>query len=64
MYEFFSSFAQTGGLIYFVACFAGALAYALWPRNQAKFDAAANAPLSESDAPVTSGQNEDGIHVR
>ncbi|MAK65304.1 MAG: CcoQ/FixQ family Cbb3-type cytochrome c oxidase assembly chaperone [Maricaulis sp.] len=64
MYETLSTFAQTGGLLIFVLLFAGVLAYALWPRNQAKFDAAANAPLSESDAPVTSGQNEDGIHVR
>ncbi len=47
MYEALSSFAQTGGLIYFVLMFAGALAYALWPRNQEKFDAAARLPLSE-----------------
>jgi cytochrome c oxidase cbb3-type subunit 4 len=49
MYEFFSSFAQTGGLIYFVACFAGALAYALWPRNQETFDRAAHMPLSDKE---------------
>jgi len=49
MYEALSSFAQTGGLIYFVACFAGALAYALWPRNQSTFDAAANLPLSDKE---------------
>ncbi|MDJ0921599.1 MAG: cbb3-type cytochrome c oxidase subunit 3 [Henriciella sp.] len=47
MYEFLSSFAQTGGLIYFVVMFACALAYALWPRNQEKFDAAARLPLSD-----------------
>lgn len=49
MYETLSSFAQTGGLIYFVAVFAGALAYALWPRNQETFDAAARLPLSEKE---------------
>ncbi|MEL6285188.1 MAG: cbb3-type cytochrome c oxidase subunit 3 [Pseudomonadota bacterium] len=49
MYEFFSSFAQTGGLVYFVLMFAGALVYALWPRNQSKFDAAAHLPLSDEE---------------
>ena len=47
MYEFLSSFAQTGGLVYFVLMFAGALVYALWPRNQEKFDAAARLPLED-----------------
>ena len=47
MYETLSSFAQTGGLIYFVLMFAGALTYALWPRNQDTFDRAARLPLSE-----------------
>ncbi|MEP1143737.1 MAG: cbb3-type cytochrome c oxidase subunit 3 [Henriciella sp.] len=47
MYEFLSSFAQTGGLIYFVLMFLGALTYALWPRNQETFDAAARLPLNE-----------------
>ncbi|MEM9939660.1 MAG: cbb3-type cytochrome c oxidase subunit 3 [Pseudomonadota bacterium] len=47
MYEFLSSFAQTGGLIYFVLMFAAALTYALWPRNQETFDAAARLPLSD-----------------
>lgn len=47
MYEILASFAQTGGLIYFVLMFMGALAYALWPRNQEKFDAAARLPLDD-----------------
>lgn len=47
MYEALSSFAQTGGLIYFVLMFIGALAYALWPRNQETFDRAAQAPLKD-----------------
>jgi cytochrome c oxidase cbb3-type subunit IV len=47
MYEALSSFAQTGGLIYFVLMFAGALAYALWPSNQSGFDEAAQLPLSD-----------------
>lgn len=47
MYEFLSSFAQTGGLIYFVLMFAAALTYALWPHNQETFDAAARLPLND-----------------
>ena len=47
MYEALSSFAQTGGLVYFVLMFAGALIYALWPSNQETFDCAANSPLED-----------------
>lgn len=47
MYESLSSFAQTGGLIYFVVMFVGALIYALWPSNQSKFDRAAQSPLDD-----------------
>ncbi|MBB37180.1 MAG: CcoQ/FixQ family Cbb3-type cytochrome c oxidase assembly chaperone [Hirschia sp.] len=47
MYEVLSSFAQTGGLIYFVVMFGCALAYALWPSNKSKFDDAAQLPLSD-----------------
>ena len=46
-YQTLSGFAQTGGLLYFVAMFAAVLAYALWPRNRGRFDAAAHMPLSE-----------------
>ena len=49
MYEILSSFAQTWGLLLFVVLFLGALIYALWPKNQARFDNAANAPLTEAD---------------
>ena len=49
MYEILSSFAQTGGLIYFTVLFAGVLVYALWPRNQEKFDAAAQLPLIDKE---------------
>ncbi|MEM0985245.1 MAG: cbb3-type cytochrome c oxidase subunit 3 [Pseudomonadota bacterium] len=47
MYEILASFAQTGGLVYFVLMFAGALLYALWPKNKATFDQAARAPLDD-----------------
>ncbi len=46
-YKILSEFAQTGGVLYFVALFAGALLYALWPSNRERFDAAARLPLSE-----------------
>lgn len=49
MYETLSSFAQTGGLIYFVVMFAVALTYALWPSKQSTFDAAARMPLEEGN---------------
>ena len=47
-YDTLSSFAQTWGLLLFVVIFAVVLAYALWPRNQKKFDKAARMPLDEN----------------
>jgi cytochrome c oxidase cbb3-type subunit 4 len=64
MHETLSNFAQTGGLLIFILLFAGVLAYALWPRNQAKFDAAARTPLEETDKPETADHNKDETHVR
>ena len=46
-YRTLAEFAQTFGLVYFVALFAVVLAYALWPSRQKEFDAAANVPLRE-----------------
>ena len=46
-YQTLAAFAQTGGLLYFVILFAIAALYAFWPRNRARFDAAAHMPLSE-----------------
>jgi cytochrome c oxidase cbb3-type subunit 4 len=46
-YEILAAFAQTGGLLYFVALFAGIVVYAFWPRNRPRFDEAARMPLSE-----------------
>lgn len=58
MYEILSSFAQTWGLLLFVMLFLGALAYALWPKNQDRFDKAAQAPLNESDTPLDAAQGD------
>lgn len=49
-YDAVANFAQTWGVVYFALLFAGVLTYALWPRNQAKFEAAARLPLEDEDA--------------
>jgi cytochrome c oxidase cbb3-type subunit IV len=46
-YQILAGFAQTGGLLYFVALFVGIAIYAFWPRNRVRFDEAACLPLSE-----------------
>ena len=48
-YESMAHFAQTWGLVYFVAIFAVVLIYALWPGNQKKFDEAAHIPLDDEE---------------
>jgi cytochrome c oxidase cbb3-type subunit 4 len=46
-YDILAAFAQTGGLVYFVALFLCVALYAFWPRNRSRFDEAARIPLSE-----------------
>ncbi len=46
-YKFLAWFAQTWGLVYFVAIFLAVLTYALWPANKEKFDDASRIPLRE-----------------
>jgi len=48
-YQSFAQFAQTWGLVYFVALFMVILAYALWPSRarQKQFDESARVPLRE-----------------
>ena len=41
----FAAFAQTWGLVYFVAMFLAVVVYALWPKNRKRFDDAARIPL-------------------
>lgn len=48
-YEGLSSFAQTGGTVYFAAIFFVVLVYALWPRNGARFKRAAELPMKEKE---------------
>ena len=46
-YDWLSDFAQSAGTLYFFVFFLGILAYAFWPKNRARFDAAARMPLRE-----------------
>ena len=46
-YQAAAEFAQSWGLIYFVAIFSLVLIYALWPSRQKQFDDAARIPLQE-----------------
>lgn len=48
-YQEIASFAQSWGILYFGLLFAGALVYALWPRNKRTFDEAARVPLREDE---------------
>jgi cytochrome c oxidase cbb3-type subunit IV len=47
MTDFISHFVATAWTPVFVAIFIAILAYALWPKNQTKFDDAARMPLRE-----------------
>ena len=46
-YRAAAEFAQTWGLVYFLAIFAVVLAYALWPSRKQQVDEAARIPLQE-----------------
>jgi cytochrome c oxidase cbb3-type subunit 4 len=46
-YKMLAEFAQTWGLLYFVAVFSAVLIYALWPSSRTRFDDAARIPLRE-----------------
>jgi cytochrome c oxidase cbb3-type subunit 4 len=46
-YKLLAEFAQTWGLLYFVAVFLSVIVYALWPSRQRQFDDAARMPLRE-----------------
>jgi cytochrome c oxidase cbb3-type subunit 4 len=46
-YEMLSHWVASWGFIYFALIFAGAIFYALLPRNRETFDKAARVPLDE-----------------
>ncbi|MFT5538848.1 MAG: cytochrome c oxidase cbb3-type subunit 4 [Alphaproteobacteria bacterium] len=49
-YEDIARFAGTWGLLYMIVLFAIGVAYALWPKNRAKFERASRRALDD-DAP-------------
>ena len=46
-YATLAQFAQSAGVLYFLAIFLAVLVYALWSGNREKFDRAAKMPLRE-----------------
>jgi cytochrome c oxidase cbb3-type subunit 4 len=48
-YDTLATFARSWGAVYLMVLFLGVVAYALWPRNKAKFDRAARMPLDEDE---------------
>ncbi|MEM7728575.1 MAG: cbb3-type cytochrome c oxidase subunit 3 [Pseudomonadota bacterium] len=52
-YDQIAHVIKIGGTVAFTAVFVGAIVYALWPRNRAKFDRAAQMPLHDDDGPDT-----------
>ena len=46
-YKMLAEFAQTWGLLYFVAIFLIVLTYTFWPSRKSTFDEAARMPLRE-----------------
>ena len=50
-HEFALWLSKTVGLFYLLAMAAGVLIYTFWPKNKARFDAAARAVLDENDQP-------------
>ncbi|MCW5723992.1 MAG: cbb3-type cytochrome c oxidase subunit 3 [Maricaulaceae bacterium] len=63
MYQSLAHFAQTWGLLFFIALFGLVLVYALWPRNKGKFDRAARMPLEDDGGPEgepEAGDRKDG----
>ncbi len=58
MYEILASFAQTGGLLFFMTLFGLVLFYALRPGAQSEFTKASQQPLND-DGPLTDAAAED-----
>jgi len=56
-YEVLAHFIKMGGTVFFTAFFTLAIVYALWPKNKARFDRAAQLPLSQDDRPIEGSNN-------
>jgi cytochrome c oxidase cbb3-type subunit IV len=46
-YTLLANIAQGAGVLYFMGIFLAVCAYALWPSNRDRFDAAARTPLQD-----------------
>ena len=51
-YDVLAHFIKIGGTVFFTGFFTLAIVYALWPKNKARFDRAAQLPLTEDDRPI------------
>ena len=49
-YEDVLAFTRSWDAVYFTLMFAAAAIYALWPRNKARFERAAQLPLRDDEA--------------
>jgi len=58
-YEKVAAFSQVASLLMFIAMFAGVVAFALWPRNGQRFEAAQRRAL-DLDRDMTRGERESG----
>lgn len=52
IYDTLAHFIKMGGTVFFTGFFVLAIVYALWPKNKARFDRAAQLPLNEDDRPI------------
>jgi cytochrome c oxidase cbb3-type subunit 4 len=59
MYEILSKFAQTWGLLLFIAAFLMVLIYALNPKNKSRFESARRIPLDEDSDGAASPNDKD-----
>jgi len=50
-YETLAHFIKLGGTVAFFGIFLIVIAYALWPKNKARFEHAAQIPLLDDDTP-------------
>lgn len=50
-YDQIAHVVKIGGTVAFTSVFVCAIFYALWPKNKARFDHAAQIPLQGNDAP-------------
>lgn len=59
-YDQIAHIIKIGGTVAFTAVFVGAVLYALWPKNKARFDRAAQMPLQDDGGPEM-GRSEDEL---